>query len=45
MTDYRIPDLALLMKTHRLAPWPGSGAGESLGPGSRARMMLDRATR
>ena len=45
VTDYRIPDLALLMKTHRLAPWPGSGAGESLGPGNRARMMLDRATR
>jgi len=45
VTDYRIPDLAQLMKTHRLAPWPGSGAGESLGPGSRARMMLDRATR
>ena len=44
MTDYRIPDLAMLMKTHRLAPWPGAGT-EGVAPGARAKMMLDRATR
>lgn len=45
VTDYRIPDLAHLMRTHRLAPWPGPGAGETSKPTARAKQMLDRATK
>ena len=45
VTDYRIPDLAHLMKTHKLAPYPGSGLVDNMVPGSKAKMLLDRATR
>ena len=45
VTDYRIPDLALLMKTHRLAPWPQRDQVAGDTPGVRARQLLDRATR
>merc|ERR1712142_1292946 len=44
VTDYRIPDFAHLMRTHRMAPWPGPSAGETIKPISRAKEMLDRAT-
>ena len=45
VTDYRIPDFAHLMRTHRLAPWPGpSAGGETIKPTARAKQMLDRAT-
>ena len=43
--DYRINDFALLIKTHRLAPWGPVQDKPSLAPGTRARHMLDRATR
>ena len=45
MTDYRINDFALLIKVHRLAPWGPPQDKPSLPPGSRAKHMLDRATR
>ena len=45
VTDYRINDFALLIKTHRLAPWGPVQDKPSLAPGTRARHMLDRATR
>jgi len=45
VTDYRIPDLAQLMRTHRLAPWPGHSMGETIIPTTRAKHMLDRATK
>jgi len=45
VTDYRIPDLAHLMRTHRLAPWPGPAQGETIKPTERAKQLLDRATK
>ena len=45
VTDYRIQDLGLMMKSHRLAPYPGPSTSEAVAPGHRVRMMLDRATR
>jgi len=45
VTDYRIPDLALLMKTHRLAPWPSSSTSDGVSPNTKAKMMLDLATK
>jgi len=42
VTDYRIRDLAELMKSNMLAPWPGEGDG---GPGERAVAKVDRFTR
>ena len=44
VTDYRINDFAVLIKTHRLAPWSGQET-PGLPPGTRAKHMLDRATR
>jgi len=41
VTDYRIPDLAELMKGNRLAPWPG----EEGQPGEAAKARMDRATK
>merc|ERR1711962_1700727 len=41
VTDYRIPDLAELMRCNRLAPWPTSEGN----PGARARLKMERATR
>ena len=41
VTDYRIPDLAELMRCNRLAPWPTSEGN----PGTRARLKMERATR
>lgn len=45
VTDYRINDFALLIKTHRLAPWGAGQETPGLSPGTRAKHMLDRATR
>ena len=47
VTDYRINDFALLIKNHRLAPWGPAHPQDkpSLPPGTRAKHMLDRATR
>ena len=46
VTDYRIPDLAHLMRTHRLAPWPGPGTqGETVNPTTKAKQMLDMVTK
>jgi len=41
VTDYRIPDLAELMRANRLAPWPTTEAS----PGGRSRVRMDRMTR
>ena len=41
VTDYRIPDLAELMRSNRLAPWPTSEGN----PEARARLKMERATR
>jgi len=41
VTDYRIPDLAELMRCNRLAPWPTSEGN----PGARARLKMESATR
>jgi len=41
VTDYRIPDLADLMRNNRLAPWPGTEGN----PAGRARTKMERATR
>lgn len=46
VTDYRIPDLAELMKTNRLAPWPTAVSDLTDGrPGELAKTRMDRATR
>jgi len=41
VTDYRIPDLADLMRNNRLAPWLGTDNN----PAARARTKMERATR
>merc|ERR1719228_618207 len=46
VTDYRIPDLAELMRCNRLAPWPAAANDQADGrPGELGKSRLDRATK